>query len=208
MPLTIKVKADATKLRQSLEDVRRQLPYATAVAVNAIAFVVQRGERDLITRTFEHPRPFTQRSVLVDKATKGAPTATVYVRPEVEKYLLPYETGGLHYLPGRGIALLNPKDIGLDQYGQLRKGTTQRLKGKQSVFVGTIQTRGGPVTGFWQRLKAAGATGGRLELLIRFGDDLPVNKSLGFEALGVSLVQKGFSQVFQDAIDKALATAR
>lgn len=203
MPLMINVSADATKLRQGLTEIERHLPYATASAVNDVAFAVQRGERDLIARTFAHPRPFTQRSVLVDKAAKGSPTATVYVRPEVERYLLPYESGGLHWLPGRGITLMSPH-VGLDQYGQLRRGTMQRLNAKRSVFVGPIETKQGVVNGFWERLKAK-AGGRRLKLLIRFGDNREVNKTLGFEALGVSLVQAGFTRAFQDAIDRALA---
>ena len=64
----------------------KQVPYAMAQAVNALAFQVQRAEKAALSEVFSHPRPFTQRSVLVKKATKARPTAVVYIRPEVAAY--------------------------------------------------------------------------------------------------------------------------
>lgn len=205
--LTLRVKADVTKVSHFLTDFERHIPYATAVAINKIAFDIQTAERTNIGQTFKSPRPFTVRSVLVDRAVKQSLTATVYVRPEVARYLLPYETGGQHWLPGRGVTLMEPEHVGLDQYGQLRKGTTARLKAKRSVFVGPVQTKDGVVNGFWQRLKAK-AGEPRLRLLIRFGDNREVTKRLGFQSRAARMVQAGFSQAFADAIDKALASAR
>jgi len=197
--------------------VQKQIPFATATAINAVAFASQGAERTAMTEVFAHPRPFTAKSALVNKASKGKPVATVYVRPEVAKYLQPFETGGAHVLPGK--ALLDPVNVSLDQYGQLTKGAPKRLAAKPNVFVGTVKTPGGPVTGFWQRVpptKAALARAKRngvklknhVKLLIRFGNALPVNKHLDFVKRARSIVLSQFGDAFQAALAKALSTAK
>ena len=213
---------------RALESVARQIPYAAKIALNDLAFQVQRAENQAMTTVFVHPRPFTARSVQVNKADVSGLTAEVFVRPEVAKYLLPYEIGGTHVLPGK--ALLNPKGITLDQYGQLPYLTMTRLKGRQDIFVGGIDTqRGGRISGVWQRLtmtrtgkmkvgknrkkSVAGArlhhpVLGALRLLIRFGNALPVNKDLEFNTRGVALVMANAATAFGDAIRRAMMSAR
>ena len=205
--LTIRVSADIKRVTRGLDAAaRKQIPFATARAVNDVAFDVMRAERANLVKVLAHPRPFTQRSVGVpSKAAKGKPTATVAVRPEVARYLAPYETGGQHHMPGRGIALVVPKAVRLDQYGQLR-GRPSTLGNRRNVFVGTVQTKDGSVNGFWQRV--GGKQGGRLKLLARFEDALPVKKRLGFQAVALREVKAKLPTALRTQLAKALATAR
>lgn len=205
--LTIRVSADVKRLTRGLDEAaRKQIPFATARAVNDVAFDVMRAERANLLKVLDHPRPFTQRSVGVpSKATKGKPTATVAVRPEVARYLAPFETGGMHHIPGRGIGLVVPKTVRLDQYGQLR-GRPRALGNRRNVFVGKVQTKDGLVEGFWQRM--GGKKGGKLKLLARFEDALPVRKRLGFQALAAREVRAKLPAALRAALTKALATAR
>ena len=78
-------------------------------------------------------------------ARKDDLTAIVFVKPIAARYLLPYEEGGDHVLPGR--ALLNPKDIKLNANGQLPRGILARLKARPDIFIGPVQTKTGPVNG-------------------------------------------------------------
>jgi len=206
----------------------RQLPFALAQGINATAARVQAAETDNIKATFENPTPFTQKSVGLSKARKSAPVATIYIKKIAAAYLQPYEDGGVHKLNSR--ALLNPKDIRLNSYGQLPRATMGRLKARPDVFIGAIRTRGGQsVNGVWQRVapkRARGATktaprsavtkaqlskespAGRLKLLIRFGDALPVRKQLNFGATAREIVDRYFPGDFQAALAEALRTAR
>lgn len=201
---------------------KQQLPFATATAINDLAFRVQRAERANMRATFKNPRPFTANSTLVDRANKSNLTASVFVRPDVAKYLAPYEFGGLHVLPGR--ALLDPKGIKLDPYGQLPYRTMAQLRGRKDIYIGTIQTKSGPVNGVWQRVSLTRGGGarrtalagarmydpdqGKLRLLIRFGQALPVREHLGFAEKAEDIVHSDFREAFGAAIGKALATAR
>jgi hypothetical protein len=90
------------------EPAAEAVPYIVVATVNNLAFRVMQAERANMQQVFHHPCPYTVNSVVVDKVTKGYPTATVRVRPEVAKYIAPYEFGALHVLPGR--AALVPGD--------------------------------------------------------------------------------------------------
>jgi hypothetical protein len=207
----------------ALAKIAKQIPFAAATAINDLAFQVQRAENVGMTETFAHPRPFTARSVQVNRATKASQIATVFVRPEVAKYLQPYETGGLHVLPGVG--LLKPVDIRLDAYGQLPKSTMAILRSRSDIYIGPIITKaGGTIIGVWQRLAVTRSgrarrhrlsggltydpTHGALKLLIRLGHPVEVKKMLGFHTRAVALIAARVVAAFKSAIDRAIATGR
>lgn len=203
----ISVKADIKACVASLNNIaRKQIPFATKTALNDVAYQVQRAEAANIVAVFKNPRPFTKRATLVDEATKLKPwKAVVRIRDEVATYLMPYEFGGLHVLPGP--ELLNPKSISLDQYGQLRRNAIKRLAARKNVFFATI--RG--VTGFWLRppsIPGKGQKRGQLKLLLRFGDALPVTQHLNFHAVGIAVVKATFVAAFKKAMANAIATAK
>lgn len=228
---SISVRSNAKQLSKSLDAfMHRQLPFAIAQGINRTAARVAKGEAENIKKTFANPTPFTQKSIGVRKARKAAPTAIVYVKDIAAAYLKPYESGGVHKLASR--ALLNPKDIKLNSFGQLTRGTLKNLKGRPDVFVGVVKTADGQtINGVWQRptdkkrvtlLNAKGkrlgkihklnadANGGRgtLKLLIRFGDALPVNKQLNWGKCAKQIVDQWIDRDLADALKAANATAR
>jgi len=156
--------------------------------------------------------------------------ATIFIKKIAAAYLQPYEDGGVHKLNSR--ALLNPKDVKLNSHGQLGRSTLGSLKARPDVFVGAITTSSGQVVnGVWQRptnvkrvsllgkngkrlrginkadLKSANPRG-RLKLLIRFGDALPVKKQLKFGATAREIVEQHFAGDFNLALSQALRSAR
>jgi hypothetical protein len=144
--VAISVSADIEQAIKGLNAfATKQIPFAAAVAINDVAFQVRKAEIDAIPKVFKKPRPFTTNSTQVDKATKSNPSAETFIRPEVSKYLSPYEFGGQHVLPGK--ALLNPIHQSVDAFGQLRKGAPKRLAARKDVFVGEVHGH----WGFWQR---------------------------------------------------------
>jgi hypothetical protein len=211
MVVGISVKADVRACVASLNDIaRKQLPYAVSAALNDVARQVQIAERANLQKVLKSPRPFTVNSVFYRKATKAVWVATVYIKDTTAKYLLPFEFGGVHVLPGP--ALLDPKNIKLDPYGQLRNKTPQRLEKNPRVFVGEV--RG--ITGFWLRptnaqRRAARAAGGPpppLKLLIRFGIALPVKTHLNFHVVAVQVVKATFAAAFNKVMTTAVKKAR
>jgi hypothetical protein len=203
----ISVRANVKAITKSLSALAyKQVKFATAQALTALAKEVQADEIQNIASTFKKPKPFTQKSVGVQGARKDTLTATVFVRPIAAKYLDPYEGGGRHVLSGR--ALLNPKNIKLDQYGQLPRKVLDRLKARKDIFIGPVKSKSGTVNGVWQRVPAKRKQPAHLKLLIRFGDSLAVNKRLNYRSRAKALVDRRFNAVFGETMAKALASAR
>lgn len=195
--MVLRIKVDTKAAKRQLDGLERQLPFVQAAAVNDLAFQAQRAENEAMKTVFHRPRPFTQKATAVKKASKAKPVATVYLKAAQERYLDPYEHGGLHVTPGK--ALLEPVNVPLDSYGQMPKNLVAKLAADPGVFVGTV--RG--VTGFWRRLK-----GHHLRLLIRFGKNQPVRQHLDFERRAVKLVARRGQAAVKAALARAIATAR
>ncbi|MCQ8240534.1 hypothetical protein [Rhizosaccharibacter radicis] len=191
------IRIDTTGARNQLASLKKQIPFAEAVAVNDLAFQAQRAENDAMKSVFHHPRPFTQKATAVRKAAKGSPTATVFLKQAQARYLQPFEDGGLHATPGK--ALLVPVDAATDQYGQLPKDAIKRYAGRKDVFVGTVHG----VMAFWLRLK-----GNHLRLLLRFSPNKPVQQHLRFRIRAERLVAaKGVAAV-EAAVKRVLSSSR
>ena len=224
-PLDISVHANVKEISRSLSRLAHsQINFATALALTALAKEVQADEIRNIGSTFKKPKPFTQKSVGMQGARKDTLQAKVFVRPIAARYLEPYEKGGSHVLAGR--ALINPKNIKLDSYGQLPRKALARLKARKDIFIGPVKTKSGVINGVWQRayhrpkgsergrsrqggeVRRGANTTGRLKLLIRFGDALAVNKRLNYRSHARALIDRRFNALFSEAMGKALASAR
>jgi len=224
-PFDISVHANVKEISRSLSRLAHsQINFATALALTALAKEVQADEIRNIGRTFKKPKPFTQKSVGMQGARKDTLQAKVFVRPIAARYLEPYEKGGSHVLAGR--ALINPKNIKLDSYGQLPRKALARLKARKDIFIGPVKTKSGVINGVWQRayrrpkgsergrsrqggeVRRGANTTGRLKLLVRFGDALAVNKRLNYRSHARALIDRRFNALFSEAVGKALASAR
>lgn len=203
--MALKVTIDSKAARDHLEMVERELPGATAKTLNNLGFAIQADERDNISKVFPSARPFTTKSVGITKATESNPEVTVFVKDKTARYLEPYESGGMRYLPGKGITWLRPVDIRKDQYGKLPGGAFKRAVGRDDTFFGKVDG----ISGLWQRMKASasgkGDSVGGIKLLVRFGDTAPVKKHLGFVDHAEALVQAGFSEAFGEALRRMMA---
>lgn len=226
MNITIDVGKDFKRVTQSLNDfAQKQLPFAIAQSLNELGGMVKAAEQAEIKKQFPSATPFTIKSVGQSKARKGETETTIYVKDIAAAYLLPYLEGGKHHLNSR--ALLNPKNIALNAYGNLPRGKINSLKGRPNIFIGPVKGKNGDtINGVWQRITATsarparGAKGARkaraaqpavkahLKLLVRFGDALPVKQRLDWEQTARTVVAANFERVFGRQMARAIATAK
>lgn len=205
--LTLSVKSDVRALSKKLDALaRKQLPFATAQALNATAEQVRDAQRENMRKVLDKPTPFTLNSVSIKRASKSNPVALVYVKSIAVAYLLPYEIGGKNKLNSR--ALIKPVGQKVNQYGNLPRTTLARLKGKPNVFIGKVQTKDGVVDGVWQRGKKTRGKSGGLKLLMKFEDAHDVRQHLDYRGVGKRVVHAVFPRELDRAVAKALATAR
>lgn len=218
--------AGLKELSAQIQSVRKQIPFATAQALTSVARKIEAAEKTAFKRHLENPTPFTVNSVRSSGAKKSNLKAKVFVMDTAASYLEPFEFGGQHKLNSQ--ALLNPKNIKLNKYGNLPRNKITQLKAKPDVFIGELSTRyGSGVNGVWQRKKALkgkkgkkrlkrSANGTRRErqkqrppkLLIRFGNALEVKEHLGYfdraNRMAAALMPLALSQ----AITEAMRTAK
>lgn len=213
--------ANLTDLSNQLRTFRKQLPFATAQAMTAVVRKIEDAQKVAMQRNLDNPTPFTVKSVKSRGARKSDLKAKVFVMNTAAAYLEPFEIGGVHKL--NGAALLNPKAIKLNKYGNLPRNKLSSLKSKENTFIGDI----GGVNGVWQRKKAKKGKKGRKrlqrspngtrrdrkkqpmpKLLIRFGDALPVEPVLGYQDRAMKMTQALLPQEINRAIAEATRTAR
>ncbi|TDB48241.1 hypothetical protein [Photorhabdus khanii] len=213
--------AGLKELSNKLTQIKKQVPFATAQALTKVARQIEQAEKKAIERKLDNPTPFTVKSVGSVGARKNNLTAKVFVRDIAASYLTPFEVGGVHKL--NSSALLNPKDIKLNKYGNLPRNKLQQLKAKPNTFIGEIDG----VNGVWKRKKAKKGKKGKKrlkrspngtrrerqkqpmpKLLIRFGDALPVAPILGYQERARKMADALMPQAISQALDEAIKTAK
>lgn len=225
----ISVRSNLKEIQRSLGAfASKQIPFATATALTALAKRVQQDETATLSRVLKNPTPFTLKAVGMKAARKTQLTATVFVKDIAASYLAPFEFGGVHRMPGGGQTWFNPKDLALlNQYGNLPKNIIARLARRSDVFIGAVKTKDGKIiNGIWQRpytrdnqklrglsrrhglVNKTTNTTGKLKLLIRFGDQLEVKQHLGYRVTAKKTINANFNAEFSTALAKAMASAR
>lgn len=195
------------ELRRDFGDFQRQqVPFASALALTRIAQNVQAAEVANMDEKLDHPTPFTKKGVAIIPAKKNNLTASVYVRDIQAAYLMPVETGGHQVLGGKR-AILAPRGVKLNAYGNLPRGKLATLKAGPSTFVGKVTTKNGhQVGGVWKRT-GSGAQA-KLKLLIEFADPAPIKAKLGYAERAKQVIEATYRPAFEEAMAKAMSTAR
>lgn len=213
--------ADLKDLSKQLQNIKKQIPYATAQALTSVARQIQEAEKAQMRKVLENPTPFTVNAIGSIGARKDNLVAKVFMRDIAAGYMDPFEFGGKHKL--NSSALLNPKDIKLNKYGNLTKGKLPSLKAKPNVFIGDVDG----VNGVWQRVKGKKGRKGKkrlprsangtrrdrekqpgLKLLIRFGDALSVTEHLDYMKTAQTMAAELMPDAMSKALDDALSTAK
>lgn len=210
--------AELKQLVGRLSNISKQMKFAQARALTRVSRLIQSEEQSNIEKTFDNPTPFTLKSVKSIGARRDNLQAKVFIQSIAASYLEPYETGGVHKLAGK--ALLNPKSIRLNKYGNIPRTRPKTLAAREDVFIGTVNTDAGDVSGIWQRKKrttikkrsrSKGGTSkqrGQLKLLIRFGEAMPVKQRLRFYDVADQTFSRSYQGILKEEVRNAFETAK
>ncbi|WP_444939436.1 hypothetical protein [Microbulbifer sp. JMSA002] len=143
--MDVSVKLDTSKFDRASAELKKQLPYASSVALNNVAFRIRGEERSAMGRVFTNPAKLTLNSVLVKKATKRSGIAKVFIRDEAtkgtppSKYLAPailgidrnvkrFERALRHagLLPA-GMYAMHGEGARLNKHGNISGGTYSKI---------------------------------------------------------------------------------
>lgn len=144
--IKISIKSDIEKALKRLDDVqKKQVPFATAVALTRVGQLVKDAEYAEMKKVFDRPTRFTLNSLCLKRATKAKPQATVWLRDwapkgtPANKYLWPQIYAGKRALKGyerllnaRGILpdgyyAIPSRKARKDAYGNINKGLLNQI---------------------------------------------------------------------------------
>lgn len=204
--MDIKVKADLREITRGLRAYRRQIPFATAVALTRTANDVKDAEQKQINKQVDRPVRFTVNAIGIRPANKRTLTAEVFVKTIQARYLRYQIEGGIRRGKG-GITGVPTRNQKLNQYGNIpgrrrkapawRQGKTTTAK----TFIATIKG----VRGVWERY---GRGGRQVRLLVAFEQRVRYRKRLDFYGAAEATVNKRFAINFARAFNSAVAAAR
>ncbi|MVO14820.1 hypothetical protein [Parasedimentitalea huanghaiensis] len=203
----LNIKANFDEAERVLSDLaRKQLPYATSLALNETAGHVKEAEERTIEQIFDRPTPYTKRALYFRRARKTNLTATIGVKSVQAQYLKLQVKGGRR-TPKRK-ALVVPTGARLNKYGNLPKGALSRLKRRKGVFATSASggQRGHLPGGIYQRTGRKGR--GPLKMLVSFEPRASYRKKYNFGPIAMRVARKRFEAAFVNGVRKALSTAR
>jgi hypothetical protein len=216
MPIEIDIRTNVKEIEKKLSALAyKQVPFATVLALTALARDVKIAERHQFDAVLNNPRAFTLNSLVAVSARKDALMARVFVKDAQAKYLAPEDEQSEQVL-GKGKRIRTPVDVATDTSGDIPKGRIKALLSRPDTFLGTV--RG--VNGIWQRPskpkqgKRAGKatalanTTGHLRLLIAFTRPVRVKTRLEFRQVAERTVASQFNRRFGAALAYAVRSAR
>lgn len=170
---------------------RREIPFATALALTTLAKDIKEDIPSLLERRFDRPTPFTKRGAAIKAATKRNLESRVFIKDKQAAYLSIQSTGGVRR-PKRK-ALVVPARTRRNKYGNLPRGSVKRLLARSDTFSGKV--RGTP--GIWQRMKS-----GRLKLLVSYAPQAAYKPRIDFAGEVHALADRKARRAFQSAFTR------
>lgn len=195
------IKADIKKATRALDKMgRRQVPFATSVAINKTAVSIQRRAQSKITKDLDRPSPQVIKSIRVKRSTKRDLTGIVFILPAISRFLRYQIEGGTR--PPRGKVEAVPVNIRLNKYGNIigrRQGKLRKLLSQPDIFSGTING----VAGIWQRGKG-GLKNKTVKLLAAYESSTQYDKRFPFYRYADDTAQRVWRRNFRIALARAL----
>jgi hypothetical protein len=142
------VRDNFPQVKRLLDEQRRQVPFAVALALTRTAQDVKKAEQAEMRSAFDRPTPFTLNSLFIKPATKQSLEARVWVK-DTERpthYLLPQIAGGdrslkrfEQLLVQRGVMRTEERAVPggaakLDAYGNVSRGQIVKILSQLQAF--------------------------------------------------------------------------
>ena len=228
MPISLTIDQDLSRATAWTKAVQKQLPFATSVALNNVAFDARKAINAGTKGAFHVPVKFTQNAFLVQKSKKKSLAAFVYAQDKAGKdrarYLRFGIAGGTRPQKGMDAYFANaiPNDgtipagayfmptslVKTNASGNVTQATLRRIsKGisgdpRGGFFIGT--PRGGKrPPGIYRRSREQ-----LFPYFIATTDRPDYTGRFDIEAIGAKVIQRNFGKHFNAALSKALSTAK
>ena len=200
--MQITVRADTKKLTKHLWGIqRKQIPFATSVALNNVGKDVIKGESKEMKKVFDRPKPFTSgpRAMYMKRSNKRNLVTTVGLKDIQAEYLKHQIVGGTRRPKRKAIAIPTQR-IKLNRYGNMaRKKINQMLS--QPHLYRSMEING--TAGIWRVYKRAPP-----KLMVMWKKAARYKPIFNFQKTAEKTIKRVYRRRFNIALTKALRTAR
>jgi hypothetical protein len=188
---------DATALVNQLTSLQvREWPFARAIAATKLGYDARDELRKELPEKFKLTSTWLQRGIVVDKATKPNPVATVYSR---DKYMADHVTGAIRK-PRRRMIAVPTKQVKRTGKGKISKAQRPaRLLQKKNVF---IKKKSADLSYIVQR------QGPSLRVLYRLQPKVGIKKVWDFQGTATASVRRNQVRRLNEALAYACRTSR
>lgn len=197
---------------------RKQLPFATMLAINDTAFAGQRAAKRGMKQYLDNPTPWTVRGVRVKKAKKKDLSGAVYMagipglpgaNQDRNDYISMQTEGGSRLAKGRYLAI--PTKAGRNKYGNVPRKIDKlntMLSDKTRFFVGTPKGMTNS-NGIWRRLGTTKSKGGvNIRKEFTFSKSARYRPRYPFDKIVTSVIKNTFDNHFSKRLNYALRTSK
>jgi len=200
--MDFKIKHNIRDVERGLNDVaRRQIPYATALAINDVLNDIMGNWGKRLQKALDRPTPFTLKAFAVRRATKRSLTGTVFAKRVQAEYLAWLEDGGNRHPKKK--AIIVPAKLRLNKYGNIPKGKIARTLSDPKTFSG--KPRGGNRPGgIWRRT----GNNTHLELLVYYASRAKYSRRLELIAGAMKTANARLPGAMLRAMLRAIGSAR
>jgi hypothetical protein len=206
--MKIELKADIKQLTKKLNKVqRKQIPFATAQAINEVAFKARKALMAQSKKKLDRPTPFTVKGFQVVKAKKTSLTAIVYVDSKRAKYMEFQIEGGIRTPNNMSIPIPIEKNMRLNKYGNMPRKKIKTLLAKPKIFSGKPRGEGknaNAAAGIWQRTNK----NNKLKMLVSYEKFATYKPRFPFYKIVTKVVESTFEDTFKKHLSKAILTSR
>ena len=228
MPISLTIDQDLSRATAWTKAVQKQLPFATSVALNNVAFDARKAINAGTKGAFHVPVKFTQNAFLVKKSKKRSLAAFVYAQDKAGKDRARYLRFGIQggSRPQKGMDVFFERGVPNDgtipagayfmptslvktnASGNVTQATLRRIsKGisgdpRGGFFIGTPRGGNRP-PGIYRRSR------NQLQPYFIATTVRPAYTGrFNIEAIGAKVIQRNFGKHFNAALSKALSTAK
>jgi len=205
MVAVVSIKGDFKKAGRYLDKMhRRQIPFATSLAINRTANRIKAFEKRRIKVDIEFPTSPVVNSIRVKPSTKRNLVGKVFIIPAIASFMRYAIEGGTR--GPRGSVEFIPVNLRLNRQGNIpgrRTGKVGKLIDKPNTFVATING----TTGLWQRGRGR-RRNKELKLIGFYGNRTRYSKRFPFYRYAQRTTNSHWKREFNKAIARALKTAR
>ncbi|MEM8499892.1 MAG: hypothetical protein AAF542_17850 [Pseudomonadota bacterium] len=197
MSFALGVRADIKEAERYLTRVeRRQVPFATALALTRTAQDAQRAETRNVRKQLDNPVVYTQRAFGVIPAKKRdmPMRSSVFIKDRQYEYLK-YQIDGGQRLPKRRAIPVPGRELKTNKYGNMPRGKIQRLLARPDTFSGVVNG----VPGIYQRMRRRGP-----KLLVLYASQANYQRRFYFYRTAEMVGRNRFAKNFDDAMKQAL----